>query len=112
MTKITGEAIALISKYISFDPANPEKTEARDFIFADPGSLDENGNLGGCWAKDGYMYVGRAKIEVELLPQKEVLTHAVASLQKQKTQILADAQAAVTGIERQIQSLLAITNGA
>ena len=52
--------------------------------------------------------VGKAHIEIELLPQKEITTKAVATLRQQKEQVLATAQAEATRIEGQIQSLLAI----
>ena len=51
---------------------------------------------------------GMARIEIELLPQKEITTKAVATLRQQKEQVLATAQAEATRIEGQIQSLLAI----
>ena len=57
---------------------------------------------------DGYIMVGMARIEIELLPQKEITTKAVATLRQQKEQVLATAQAEATRIEGQIQSLLAI----
>ena len=108
MTKITGDAVALVSKYTRFDPANPEKTAADEFSIVSKDSLTKEGALHAHWAKDGYILVGMARIEIELLPQKEITTKAVATLRQQKEQVLATAQAEATRIEGQIQSLLAI----
>lgn len=108
MTKITGDAVALVSKYTRFDPANPEKTAAADFTIVSKDSLTKDGALRAHWAQDGYILVGMARIEIELLPQKEITTKAVATLRQQKEQVLATAQAEATRIEGQIQSMLAI----
>ena len=108
MTKITGDAVALVSKYTRFDPANPEKTAADEFSIVSKDSMTNEGALRADWAKDGYILVGMARIEIELLPQKEITTKAVATLRQQKEQVLATAQAEATRIEGQIQSLLAI----
>ncbi len=110
MTKITGSTVVLVSKYTQFDHANPAATDVSRFVFADASALDENGNLAGFWANDGYIYVGHAAIEVSLLPPTDITTQAVETLKQQKTQVLADAQAKATQIEGQIQSLLAIAN--
>lgn len=109
MKKDTETAVVLISKYTRYDPANPQKTAAHDFLFVGLEHLDEGGSLKETWANDGYVFVGHAKIEIEFLPQKDVTASAVASLKKQKKKVLADAQAKATEIEQQIQSLLAIT---
>lgn len=108
MTKITGDAVALVSKYTRFDPANPEKTAADEFSIVSKDSLTKEGALLDEWAKDGYIMVGTARIEIELLPAKEMTAKAVSTLRKQKEQVLATAQAEATRIEGQIQSLLAI----
>ena len=108
MTKITGDAVALVSKYTRFDPANPEKTAAADFTIVSKDNLTKEGSLRSHWAKDGYIMVGTARIEIELLPAKEMTEKAVSTLRKQKEQVLATAQAEATRIEGQIQSLLAI----
>lgn len=108
MQKITGEAIALVSKYTHFDPAHPEKTEAADFALINRSCLNKDGDLNRSWSKDGYIMVGTAAIEITLFPKKEVTNRAVASLRKQQKHVLATAQAEATRIEGQIQSLLAI----
>ena len=108
MTKITGSMVVLVSKYTRFDPANPEKTAADEFSIVSKDVLTKEGELLDEWAKDGYIMVGKAHIEIELLPQKEITTKAVVTLRQQKEQVLATAQAEATRIEGQIQSLLAI----
>lgn len=108
-TKINGDAVALVNKYTRFDPANPMKTKPNEFTFFDDTCLAKDGSLDASWAKEGYILVGRAKIEIELLPQKEFTASAVVSLKNQQKKVLADAQAESTRIERQIQSLLALT---
>ena len=110
MTKITGDAVALVSKYTRFDPSNPAATEVSQFTFVDARALDESGKLTGFWAAEGYIYAGHAAIEVRLLPQADITARAVETLKQQKMQVLADAQAKATQIEGQIQSLLAIAN--
>lgn len=108
MKKITGDGVALVSKYTSFDPANPQKTAAADFTIVSKDNLTKEGALRSHWAKDGYIMVGTVHIEVELLPSKEITTKAVTTLRQQKEQVLATAHAEATRIEGQIQSLLAI----
>lgn len=111
MTKpitITGRAPALIDKYTSFDPAEPTRTRADQFVFVDPYYVKE-GKLDPGWTKDGYRLVGWADITVTLMPHEEMLQAAVESLREQKTAVLAQAQAEATRIEGEIQKLLAIT---
>lgn len=112
MAKITSKALALVNKYVSFDPANPTKTPAHSFVLVGPDNINKDGSLKAMWADDGYLLVGNAEITVDLLPTKKVTEHAVASLRTQKEKVIADAQAAATSIERQIQSLLAIEHTA
>lgn len=112
MAKITGKALVLISKHTSFDPANPEKTPAHSFAYVSTDNSNKDGSLKSFLSADGYVLVGHAEITVDLLPTKKVTEHAVASLRKQKEKVIADAQAAATSIERQIQSLLAIEHTA
>lgn len=110
MTKIQGEAAVLASKYTRFNPAKPEETPAHAFHLVAPSSLDESGALQDGWAKDGYVHVGMARIEIDLMPQQEMTQQAVAAMRKQKEMVLAAAQAEATQIEGRIQSLLAIAN--
>lgn len=110
MTKIQGEAVVLVSKCTRFNPAKPDDTPAHEFALVAPDSLDEHGALNGCWAKDGYVHVGMARIEINLMPQQEMTQQAVAAMRKQKEMVLAAAQAEATQIEGRIQSLLAIAN--
>ncbi len=108
MKTITGKAVAAVSKYTRFDPANPTGTAAHEFTLFGPSVVNADGLLSDYLVGEGYMVVGRAEITIELLPTKKVTEHAVATLRKQKEKVMADAQAEATSIERQIQSLLAI----
>lgn len=108
MTKITGKAAVLVGKYTRFDPANPTATAAHQFTLVGPESVEDE-KVAGHWARDGYIQVGTADIDITLLPHKQMMTSAVASLRKQKEAVIATAQMEATKIEAQIQSLLAIT---
>lgn len=112
MPKITGEAVVMVGKYTSFNPAKPDETPAYGFHFSGPQSLDEFGELNSTWASDGWVVVGKARIEIDLIERDTMTANAVSSLRKQKAAVLATAQAEATHIESQIQSLLAITNEA
>ncbi len=112
MTTITGKALVLINQYSSCEPARAEAASVGSFTYLDPNYQNEDGSLNESWLEGGYMLIGHAEITVELLPQKKVTEHAVASLRKQKEKVIADAQAQATSIERQIQSLLAIEHTA
>jgi hypothetical protein len=57
---------------------------------------------------DGYTLIGDAHISIILHDIKEINKNKIASLEIQKTQVMARAGAEVTRIEKQIQSLLAI----
>lgn len=110
MPKITGEAVVMVGKYTSFNPAKPDETPAYGFHFSGPQSLDEFGELRSILAQDGWVNVGKAHIEIELIDRDTMTSNAVASLRKQKESVIAAAQMEATRIEGQIQSLLAITN--
>ncbi|MFN3731326.1 hypothetical protein [Comamonas testosteroni] len=112
MPKITGEAVVIVGKYTGFNPAKPEATPAHAFQFAGPNSLDESGALSSVWANDGWVVVGKARIEIDLIERDTMTANAVATLRKQKEAVIAAAQMEATRIEGQIQSLLAITNEA
>jgi hypothetical protein len=107
--RITGTKIVAIDKYSRFDPSNPAGARFEDFSLSTP---TEEGVMGEYWMREGYIQVGTAKVEIELMPRKEVTAGAVASLRKQKDALLAKAQLEATQIEQQIQNLLAITNEA
>lgn len=112
MPKITGEATVLVGKYTMFDPAKPEAAPVHAFHFAGPGCLDESGEVNRVWAEDGWIHVGKARIEIDLIERDTMTANAVSSLRKKKDAVLAAAQLEATRIEGQIQSLLAITNEA
>jgi hypothetical protein len=56
-----------------------------------------------------YVKVGRARITVELIDERAIVDNKVEALKEEKREVLATAQAKATQIEKQIQSLLAIT---
>ena len=60
---------------------------------------------------DGYTLVGTAEAQVTLFPPAECISRQVASLRSEQTKLRAESEAAVTRIEKQINSLLAIENG-
>jgi hypothetical protein len=106
---ITGRAAVCVTKYTSFDISNPGKTKAHEFTFLDPKYV-KDGALTPDWSKDGYRLVGWAEIKVEVLPAEDMLGAAVESLKAEKRRVIADAQAAATRIEAEIQKLLSITH--
>lgn len=57
-----------------------------------------------------WVLVGTAEVTVTLMPRADVVNTQVAVLRKQAENIKAEAGAAVTRIEQQINSLLAIEN--
>ena len=58
----------------------------------------------------GYSYVGTAEVTITLNDPDTIVGDKVKSLRAEATKVQADAQAAVTRIQRQINELLAITN--
>lgn len=53
--------------------------------------------------------VGQADVTVTLDPPEQLVTRHIESLEAQRARILAEAQNQVTAIDREIQTLLAIT---
>lgn len=104
---ITGTMGVLVAPYAGFDPAHPEKSEFSAFSKVE---LDNDGQVSSYWAGQGYVQVGTAKVEIELMQRDEINNGAVVALRKQKAAVLARAQNEATEIEQRIQSLLAITN--
>ena len=107
--RIAGTQIVAVNKYSQFNPAAPEKADLQAFTLLNP---DANGGMGDYWAKEGYIHVGMATVEIELMPARDITSSAVTALKTKKTAVLAAAQAEATRIEQEIQSLLAITNEA
>lgn len=58
----------------------------------------------------GWVKIGEARIEIDVMREDEVVNGAVAGLRAQQQKARADAEAKCTDIERQIQTLLAITH--
>ena len=108
MTTKTFNAIAMVSKYSSFDPAKPVETaDAQTLTFFRPDLLDEAGDAPGYLSE--YVHVGAATITVEIIDRDTKTANAVKSLRAQKTKKQAEMQAEITRIDEQIQNLLAIS---
>lgn len=107
--RITGTMGVIVGQHTGFDPAHPEKTAFSHFTKVD---LDSDGKVSSYWAGQGYIQVGTATVEIELMQRDEINSGAVVALRKQKAAVLAKAQNEATEIEQRIQSLLAITNEA
>ena len=107
-TEITGRAAVVVSKYSCFDLSNPAATPVHGFSFVNPDYV-KDGVLDPGWAKDGYRHVGWAAISVQVLPVKQMMAGAVATLQAEKQHVIATAQAEAMRIEGEIQKLLAIS---
>ena len=105
-TFITGTAIALVSKYRTFDVSNPSATPASEFTFVPEGTDTDS------WLADGYISVGTAELTVKVSTREDITRNAVAGLRKQQQAVRAEAEQSAQRIERQIQQLLAITNEA
>ena len=103
MKTIKGEAVALQQADAT------GRQEISDFSFVGAYALVD-GVLIDSWKSCGYVYAGRATIEIELLPAGEVTAQAVAAIEQQQRKVQAQAQAEVTRLEAQKQSLLALTN--
>lgn len=61
------------------------------------------------WRKD-HILIGRADITLILDDDAKIVDEQIATLRAKKASVLAEAQNEATNIERQIQTLLAITN--
>lgn len=58
----------------------------------------------------GYSVVGSAEVVVTLMQEGEMIDAKVEALRAEASKVQAEATAKVTGIQRKIQQLLAITN--
>lgn len=100
MKTITGTIDAYLTEYCHLTP--------EDLRGPKPGIVGQlsysSHDMSGCWVK-----VGTARIEVTLMQDDAIVTGAVAGLRAQQEKARADAEAKCTEIERQIQTLLAIT---
>ena len=103
-----GKALVVVNKYTVFEPDNPEKTPIGAFSYISEDNLNEEGHLKPYWANEGYTLVGTAEVTVTFLDKNTMVNSHIASLKKQKSKVLAEAQVAANQIEEQIQSLLAL----
>lgn len=106
MNKATVEMAVLASQYSGFNPETPEAS-IKNLMIA---HLNENGVLPDFWGEQGYTQVGTATVAIEFIDRADVTANAVAALEKQKKAVLAEAHAKSVEIDRQIQTLLAITD--
>ena len=102
---ITAKLNAYVSEHCSLTPEN--------FATAD---ADRIAGAVSYWRQDmtppsSYSLVGVAYVTITLADPDDLIAKKVEALRAEKQQTLADAQAKATNLERQIQQLLAITNG-
>ena len=103
MKTITGKAVALRAP----NHQGP-KDEVTSYMIAAPWALN-NGVRSPVWADCGYVYAGDATVDITLRPDADTTAEAVAAIEAQQKKVQAEAQAEVTRLEAQKQSLLAIT---
>jgi hypothetical protein len=60
------------------------------------------------WVEIGYTKVGTAKIEIQLVPQSDMIVNKIESLRAQMQEVKAESQKKIQDIAVQIQNLLAI----
>lgn len=104
MKTVTGTLNAYMTEYSGLtaeDISNPSRETLSALSYSD----QEMGGMG--WIK-----VGRASIEIEFLSDEALRVGAVKSLREQQSKIRAEAERKATDLERQIQTLLAITHAA
>ena len=97
---IHGELIAYVTEYSSIRPEDLLSMDAADLAR----SLTYSSANMTTWTK-----VGKATVTVELQGVKEIIAGQVDALRAQAKQVQAEAQKKVTDIERQIQTLMAIS---
>lgn len=59
---------------------------------------------------NGWMAIGETEVTINFYPMDEIVDKRVKGLREEQKKTMADAQLKSTQIEREIQSLLAITN--
>lgn len=98
---ITGQVDAWITEYSRLTPedlANGGDQVVDGLSFSQPDMTSA-----------GWTRVGRATVTVELMGTSDIVNSAVASLRARQQKIRADAEASAMQIERQIQTMLAIS---
>lgn len=83
------------------DPENTDDRLINSLVFSDCDSMDKGSNP---WFR-----VGTAEITVTLVDKQQVSLNAVDALRSEQKSVRAEAERRSTEIERQIQSLLAIS---
>lgn len=104
--EVTATVTAYVSPHSSLSPAD----------LAKPGSVSNltfwGKHMDDSAAKMGYTKVGTAQITVTLIEQNELIANKIEALKGEAAGIRAEATAKCTRIEKQIQNLLCIENGA
>lgn len=105
MTTITGQLNAWLTEY-----SDPEKISGGDsaealktLSYIDPGADMRT---------FGYAFVGVATVSVEVPDMSFLIDNKVTALRKQQKNVRAEAEVKAVELERKINTLLAITNGA
>jgi len=93
MKTVTGTTVAWLYPWKSKE--SPEEFSNLSFVDCD-------------MTDQGYVKVGTATITVELIDNKEIVNGQLSMLNEAKRRVQAEAEKALTEIETQIQSLLAI----
>lgn len=101
------EIHAWLPKHADLDGLFDSKPEriAAVLLYSDSGPDDDS-----YWKKEGYTYVGTAKITVTVGKRDEIVANKVASLRASQQAISAEAAIKVRRIDTEIQTLLAITH--
>jgi hypothetical protein len=98
---ITGQIDAWITEYSRLTPEGMAK--GGDEVVSRLAFSDQD------MASASWTRVGRATVTVELMGTSDIVNSAVASLRARQQKIRADAEASAMQIERQIQTMLAIS---
>jgi len=99
---ITGEVGAYMSPYLPISPA--------DLASADGNALLGKVHLCLNGMPSEYARIGTATVTVTFNSTDDIVSERVDALKAEQRRLKGDAEAAVTKLERQIQSLLAITH--
>lgn len=94
----------LASHYGPQDLKTPPQRAISTICLYEPGSDQGKKN----WQASGYVLIGEADVTVRLIDEQVMVEQKVESLRAEKTRVLAEAQARATGIDADIQKLLAI----
>lgn len=102
---IPKEIRATVAAWFTSDYSGPQD------LLRDPEYAVTSVTFSNCMdmAKHGWTLAGEADIVLRPLQEQQLIESKVDSLRKQKSKVLADAQAQATEIERQINTLLCLS---